>query len=52
MGKEIAKEDYTYCTNTECTKDCWRKASNYMFNPSKLYSFQGCCEEMNNMKGE
>lgn len=30
IGLEEAKTDITYCLKT-CDKDCWRKASNYVF---------------------
>ena len=40
---EEAKIDRTYCLK-ECNKNCWRKASNYIFK-DKLYSFTNECIE-------
>ena len=43
---EEAKTDTTYCLKT-CDKDCWRKASKYVFK-GELYSFTNeCIEPMN-----
>ena len=40
---EEAKTDITYCLKT-CDKDCWRKASNYVFKGER-YSFTNECIE-------
>ena len=38
---EEAKTDTTYCLKN-CDKDCWRKASKYVFK-GELYSFTNEC---------
>ena len=46
---EEAKTDTTYCLKT-CDKECWRKASNYVFKGDKKYSFTDICVEVQNTK--
>ena len=41
---EEAKTDITYCLKN-CDKECWRKASNYVFKGDKNYSFTNECIE-------
>lgn len=43
---EEAKTDITYCLKT-CNKECWRKASKYVFKGEryKRYSFTNECIE-------
>ena len=41
----------TYCLKT-CDKECWRKASNYVFKGGENYSFVNECIEEEGVKDE
>ena len=42
VNMEEAKTDTTYCLKT-CNKECWRKASKYVFKGGENYSFTNEC---------
>ena len=41
----LANQDITYCTNSECNENCWRYKNNWHFESDKNYWFMECCED-------